>query len=114
MIDVQNRVFWLEELADRVERVCEIVACFCDARIGDCDVYLSHTLENGGQIRPGCYVATIVLNPVRKLLFGRVDIQAVDFGTLGCQKLCRCEADAGGAAWFLSDVLVEEMGMRSK
>ena len=97
VIDVDDVVFWLEQLASFIESVFEIIVFFRDARIGDRDIDGAGLLERGFEILPGCCIAFDECGVGTWVFRGRREIEDEGFGALGDEDLDRCKPDARSA-----------------
>ena len=83
VVDLDNIVLWLEQLASFIKSVFEIIVFFRDARIGDRDIDGAGLLERGFAILPGCCVTSDEGGVGSYVSRGRREVEDEGFGALG-------------------------------
>lgn len=97
VIDLEDTILWLEQLAGVIEPVREVVLLLGDARVGDGDVDAAGALKGGLEVWPARCVARDEGGARRgAAVFGRWGSQVEDegFGALGGEDLDGGEPDA--------------------
>lgn len=94
IIDLNDIIFRLNQLASFIERILKIIMLFRHACIGDGDINVAGFPECVLEVLPGCYVAFDKGCAGGYAVFRGFEVKNESFGALGHENLDYCQADA--------------------
>ena len=94
VVDIDNAIVGLEQLASFINFVFKVTMRFRYARIGNCDVDMAGLFEGGFQILPACCVTLDKRGALWCPVCRRVDVKDIYSGAFGGEYLNRGAANA--------------------